>query len=135
VVGAGDRERGSALVFALAALTLVAITVVAVTAEVQSRAAGVVLEERSVRLVALSDAAMAETMAELAVKKTFAGISERGFAGGSIASTVRFAGAWEVEVTAIGRRNDWNSTLVARVNIKNAPRALRWRRTQRPDEN
>ena len=133
MVGAGNRERGSALVFALGALTLVAITVVVVAAEVQSRAAGVVLDERSVRLVALSDAAMAETMAELAAKKTFGGISERPFQGGSIASTVRSAGAWEVEVTAIGRRHDWSSTLVARVNIKNAPRVLRWKRDLKPD--
>ena len=63
MVTARPGERGSALVFAMAVLTLVALTVLAVSAEVFSRGAGVVLEERSVRLTALSDAAVAETLA------------------------------------------------------------------------
>jgi hypothetical protein len=126
-------ERGVALVFALAALTLIAITIGAVTAEIQSRGVGVILEERAVRVTALSDAAMAETLAELAENGvTFPGVTERPFEGGAISSMVRPKGAWEVEVIAVGRRNDWQATVTARVFVKNGARILWWQRTQGP---
>ena len=126
-------ERGVALVFALAALTLIAITIGAVTAEIQSRGAGVVLEERAVRVTALSDAAMAETLAELATNGvTFPGVTERPFEGGAISSLVRPKSAWEVEVIAVGRRNDWQATVTARVFVKDGARILWWQRTQGP---
>ena len=126
-------EKGTALIFALAALTLIAITIGAVTAELQSRGAGVVLEERAVRVTALSDAAMAETLAELAKNGvTFLGVTERPFEGGAISSSVRPLGAWEVEVVAIGRRNDWQAVVTARVWVKDGARVLWWQRTQGP---
>ena len=88
-----SSERGVALVFALATLTLVAITIAAVAGEVQSRGAGVVLEERAVRVIALSDAAMAESLAELAANGVaFRGVAERWFEGGTITSTIRAMG-------------------------------------------
>lgn len=132
MVTARPGERGSALVFAMAVLTLVALTVLAVSAEVFSRGAGVMLEERSVRLTALSDAAVAETLAHLAVDSAFPGIPERRIEGGSIASTVRPAGAWEVEIVATGFWDDWHSVAVVRVNVRDKPRVLRWQRTQGP---
>jgi hypothetical protein len=126
-------ERGVALVFALAALTLIAITIGAVTAEIQSRGVGVILEERAVRVTALSDAAMAETLAELVANGvTFPGVAERPFEGGAFSSLVRPKGAWEVEVIAVGRRNDWQATVTARVFVKNGARILWWQRTQGP---
>jgi len=128
-----SAERGTALVFALAALTLIAITIGAVSAEIQSRGAGVVLEERAVRVTALSDAAMAETLAELAANGvTFAGVTERRFAGGTISSQVRPKGAWEVEVIAVGRRDDWQAVVTASVFVKDGARILWWQRTQGP---
>jgi len=126
-------EQGTALIFALAALTLIAITIGAVTAELQSRGAGVILEERAVRVTALSDAAMAETLAELAAGGVaFPGVTERSFEGGAISSTVHPLGAWEVEVIAIGRRNDWQAVVTARVWVKDGARVLWWQRTQGP---
>jgi hypothetical protein len=133
VVAGRSSERGTALVFALAALTLIAITIGAVTAEIQSRGAGVVLEERMVRVTALSDAAMAETLAELATTGvTFPGVTERRFEGGTVLSLVRPKGAWEVEVVAVGRRNDWQATVTASVFVKDHVRILWWQRTQGP---
>lgn len=132
-LGSEIRQRGSALVFALAALTLVAVTVLAVTAGVRSRGAGVVMEERHVRLSALSDAAMAESLAELARNAAFTGIPERRIEGGSIASAVRPVGLYEVELEATGRRNGWRSVVIGRVDLEHGPRVLRWERTQRPD--
>jgi len=133
VVGTRNSERGVSLVFALATLTLVALTVAAVAAEISSRSAGVVLEERSVRTTALSDWAMAETLAELADKgHSFRGITERSVAGGTISSTVRPVGEWEVEVVAVGARDDWRSTITARVSLVTGPRVAWWQRTQGP---
>ena len=127
------QERGSALVFALATLTLVAITVAAVTSELQSRGAGVVIEERSVRLTALSDAAMAETLAELSDKGiAFAGVPERRFEGGTMSSSVRIISAWEVEVFAVGSRDGWSSVIRAKVSLVSGPRVVWWQRTQGP---
>ena len=126
-------ERGVALVFALATLTLVAITVAAVAAEIRSRGAGVVLEERSVRVTALVDAAMAESLAEIADKgSTFLGITERAVEGGTISSTVRAMGELEVELVAVGTRDDWQATIRARVNLTTGPRVLWWEKTQGP---
>jgi hypothetical protein len=126
-------ERGSALVFALATLTLIAITIAAVTAELQARGAGVVIEERSVRLTALSDAAMAETLAGLSAQgSSFAGVPERRVEGGTMSSSVRPIGEWEAEVIATGSRDGWVSTIRARVFLEGGPRVLWWQRTQGP---
>ena len=126
-------ERGTALVFALATLTLIAITIAAVTADLQARGAGVVIEERSVRLSALSDAAMAETLAELSVQGSgFGGIPERRVEGGAMSSSVRPIGEWEAEVVAVGSRDGWVSTIRARVFLEGGTRVLWWQRTQGP---
>ena len=126
-------ERGTALVFALATLTLVGITIAVVTTELQSRGAGVVIEERSVRLTALSDSAMAETLAELSENgSAFAGVPERRVEGGAMWSTVRPIGEWEAEVIAVGARDGWVSTIRARVFLEGGPRVLWWQRTQGP---
>ena len=127
------QEGGSALVFALATLTLIAITIAAVTAELQTRGAGVVIEERSVRLTALSDAAMAETLAELSEKGiAFAGVADRPVEGGAMSSSVRIISAWEVEVLAVGSRDGWNSVIRAKVSLVSGPRVVWWQRTQGP---
>lgn len=133
MVAARRGERGSALVFALAALTLVALTVAAVAAEIRSRSAGIVLEERSLRAVALADWAMAETLAELAADpRGFQGITERPVPGGTVASRVRPLGEWELEVTAVGARGDWQAGITARIGLQPGPRVLWWQRTQGP---
>jgi hypothetical protein len=117
----------------LATLTLVAITIAAVTSELQSRGAGVVIEERSVRLMALSDSAMAETLAELSDQGiAFAGIVERPVEGGTMSSSVRIISAWEVEVFAVGSRGGWSSVIRAKVSLQASPRVVWWQRTQGP---
>jgi type II secretory pathway component PulK len=126
-------ERGVALILALATLTVVAITVAAVASELRARSASVTVEERSVRTAALCDAAIAETLAKLAERgSTFQGISRRRFAGGLIESRVLPLGEWEVEVVAVGQRNDWQMTSHLRVLIHGAPRVVWWQRTQGP---
>ncbi len=46
---------------------------------------------------------------------------ERDIAGGTISSTVRALGEWEVELIAIGKRNDWQATVQARISLQAAP--------------
>jgi hypothetical protein len=119
----------------LATLTLIAITIAAVTAEIQTRGAGVVIEERSVRMTALSDAAMAETLAELSDKGiAYAGIPERRVEGGTMSSSVRVVSAWEVEVLAVGSRNGWSSVIRAKISLLNGPKVVWWQRTQGPQQ-
>jgi hypothetical protein len=133
---ANSSERGTALIFALATLTLVAVTIAGVTSEIQARGVGVVIEERSVRLTALSDAAMAETLAELSEQGiAFEGVPERRVEGGTMSSEVRPIGAWEVEVTAVGSRDGWISVIRARVHLQGpSPRVMWWQRTQGPTQ-
>ncbi len=133
MVGVSSTQRGSALIFALFTLTLVALTIAAVSAEIRSRQTGVVLAERAVRVAALCDAAMAESLAELDKKGTkFPGILERNIAGGTISSTVRALGEWEVELVAVGKRNDWQAMVQARVSLHGGARVIWWKRTQGP---
>ena len=135
MVNSGTRtgERGVALVFALAALTLVAISIGAVIGELQSRGAGVAIEERSVRVTALSDASVAETLAEIAEHgSAFLGISEKRFAGGYISSSVRHLGNWEAEIIAMGRDDLWQMTVRLRVTLQGGPRVVWFERTQQP---
>jgi hypothetical protein len=88
-----------------------------------------------VRTTALSDWAMAESMAELAARgHSFRGIPERAVPGGTISSTVRLLGDWDVEVVAVGAREGWQSTVVARVSLLTGPRVVWWQRTQGPQE-
>ena len=129
-----SSERGTALVFALATLTLIAVTVAGVASDLQARGAGVVIEERTVRLTALSDAAMAETLAELSEKGlAFGGVPQRRVEGGTMSSRVRPVSESEVEVTAVGSRDGWTSEIRARVVVQGPPRVIWWQRTQSPD--
>ena len=131
MVGTSTSQRGSSLIFALFTLTLVALTIAAVAAEIRSRSIGVMLAERNVRVAALCDAAMAESLAELTENGAkFRGIAERDIAGGTISSTVRSMGEWEVELIATGIRDDWQATVQAQVSIHGAPRVIWWKRTQ-----
>lgn len=133
MVNGRPAERGSALIFALAALTVVALALAAVASEVVSRVAAVRIEERSVRTIALADRAMAESLAQLARQGAgFEGLEEQEVPGGTVSSRVRAFSSTEVEVVAVGRRVDWQSTITARVNLQTGPRVLWWQRTQGP---
>ena len=57
-------------------------------------------EVRTVNLIALSDAAMAETLAHLAVDEDFEGVEERPFGEGVISSEVTALGTHTVQVVA-----------------------------------
>ena len=125
-----ERESGVALIFALVALAIVAYMVVVVAASMQPRIASHTHLERTIRLTALVDAAMATTLAELAVDRYDSGFPQRQFGEGSISSAVKQISLHEVEVVVEARSRGWRATVVARVNVRNGPRVMRWHRFQ-----
>jgi len=128
-----ERESGVALIFALVALAIVAYMVVVVAASMQPRITSHAHLERTVRLTALVDAAMATTLAELAVDRFDTGLRERELGEGVMSSTVTQVGLHEVEIVAQGSARGWRATVVARVDTANGPRVMRWHRYQSPE--
>jgi hypothetical protein len=127
------RESGVALIFALIALVIVAGMVAVVAASIQPRITSHEHLERTVRLTALVDAAMAATLAELAADRHHPGIGERYLGQGTMSSTVRQVSLHEVEVVAVGRARGWKAVVVARVDVQHGPRVIRWHRYQSAD--
>lgn len=130
----GGRERGVALIFAIVALAIVAFMVVVVAASIQPRITTHNHLERTVKLTALVDAAMAATLAELAVDPHHPGVPDTTLGDGVMSSTVTRIGLHEAEVVAVGRTRGWRSTVIARVNLEHGPRVLRWHRFQSAEE-
>jgi hypothetical protein len=127
------RESGVALIFAIVALAIVALMVVAVAAAIQPRIITHNHLERTVRLTALVDAAMATSLAELALNRHYPGFAERTLGDGIMSSTVTQVGLHEVEVVVTGRSRNWRAVVVARVDVEHGARVLRWSRFQSPD--
>ena len=128
-----QRESGVALIFAIVALAIVAFMVVIVAASIQPRITMHNHLERTIRLTALVDAAMATTLAKLAVDRFDRGVQEQAMGEGVISSVVTQISLYEVEVVAKGRARGWRSTVVARVDVENRPRVMRWHRFQSPE--
>ena len=128
-----ERESGVALIFAIMALAIVAFMVAVVAASIQPRITTHTHLERTVRLTALVDAAMATTLAELAVDRFDTGFEERALGEGVISSAVKQISLYEVEIVAQGRARGWRATVVARVDVENGPRVMRWHRYQGPE--
>jgi hypothetical protein len=131
--GGSTREAGVALILALIALTVVGGMVAVVAASIQPRITTQRHLERTVRLTAAVDAAMAATLAELALDPDDPGVDERVLGQATMSSTVRKVSLHEVEVVAVGKARGWRAVVVARVNVKDGPRVLRWHRFQSPE--
>ncbi len=84
-------------------------------------------ETRRIQLVALSDAAMAETLAELARNRRFAGVTERLFDKGTLASTVRPLGLDRYEIVTTARVTGRERRVRAEILITSSgPSLLTW---------
>jgi len=95
------RQNGYALLVALVVLLLVSIALALLAAGLQIRMRLVRQEAQILRLMALSDAALAETLASLNVDPGFDGVAEQPFGGGRISSAVRSLGDNQYEVLAV----------------------------------
>lgn len=83
-----ESESGFALVTALLAVFLLSVALALVATSLQIRMNMVRQEARSLTLTALSDAALAETLAHLAIDATYRGVAAHPFGGGTIGSEV-----------------------------------------------
>lgn len=96
-------ERGLALMMALLVLLLVALASALLATELHRQQRQVRHEAGGLELRALADAALAETLAELALDSNFGGVVEHEFARGRIASTVETLASNRWLVRAEGR--------------------------------
>lgn len=123
------RDDGFALAAVLLAILLLSIGLALVAASLQLRMRLVQREARSVTLTALSDAALAETLAELGENADFHGVPEHGLGPGRLRSEVRFLspGRYEVVATAVyaGRERKVEAEVLRPPGA--VPRVVRWR--------
>lgn len=122
-------EEGYALLTALVVLTLLAIALSLLATSLQIRMRLVRQESQALELMALSDAALAETLYNLTYDRYFHGVEEHPFGRGTIASNVEFQGPGQYRVTATasvdGRRR---AVLAEVVRTPQEARVIRWER-------
>lgn len=123
-------RRGSGHVLAISLLVLVLVgaagAAIAVTLQLETRAS--LQESRRIHLVALSDAALADALAELARSKGFQGAPERRLGRGTIASTVRTLGLDRYEIVATSTYAGWRREVWALVHTGGTrPRVMAWK--------
>jgi hypothetical protein len=122
-----------ALVIALLATFLVAVSVLLIASYLQIHTNAFHLEHRNLQLTALTDAVMAETLANLAADRHFTGVERRPYATGTITSTVKALSPNRVHITATAWYGSWTASLEAEVSTSGpAPKVIRWHRHQGP---
>lgn len=124
------RDRGFVLASVLMAILLLSIGLALVAASLQLRMGLVRREARSVTLTALSDAALAETLAELSEDAHFPGVPEHALGPGRLRSEVRLVAPHRYEVVATAVHAGRERTVEAEVlrPIGAPARVVRWRR-------
>lgn len=126
------RQSGAALVLALVALGVVAVCVLIAAAQLEGDQVAARHDLRHAVLDALSDAAFAEALAQLAADPAFVGRGPRPFGQGTIQSEVAPAGPTSRHVVASAEFQGWVATIVSEVDVSTGPRVLRAWRTVRP---
>jgi Flp pilus assembly protein TadG len=95
-----DPETGQVLVVALVAVLLLAAAFALVSGTLVSRMQRAQRAADETDLLALTDAAVAETLANLAAWPVSAGVERRSFGGGTIESTVQRGGGKSFTIVA-----------------------------------
>jgi len=129
VSAARRGESGYALLTSLLVIFLLSIALALLGGSLQLRMRLVREDGQSVILSALSDAAVAEALANLAQSASYSGSPEHGFGGGKIASEVEPLGLGIFEVTATARYA--SRTRVVEAEVLRAPGIARVRRWHR----
>jgi type II secretory pathway pseudopilin PulG len=122
-------ESGFALLTALLVIVLLSIALGLLAASLQLRMRMVRDDAESVLLSALSDAALAEALANLAQSAYYSGSPEHKFGGGLIASRVEPAGTGVFDVIATAAFA--GRTRIVQAEVLRTPgtaRVRRWRR-------
>ena len=121
------REQGFAVVLALLVLLVLTSALGVLVAALQIQAQAAQRQATTLQARALADAALAETLAELAWSPSFGGVERHQLAGGWIASRVQRSGRratvrLEVEVALLRRE------IEAEVELRRRrPRVVSWR--------
>jgi hypothetical protein len=122
-------ESGIAVLAALLVLLLVSLASALVMASLELRMRVVQQEARRVHLSALSDAAIAETVAELSRNRGYPGIPRRSFDDGWLESSVVDLGTGRRQVTARAGYGGWTETVQVEARFTpTSARILGWRR-------
>lgn len=95
-------QEGHVLVTALFVLLLVSLAVALVAASIDSAMRGVRHELRSLEVIALTDAAVAEAVGRLTINPAFGGQPDHPFGGGTLGSEVTQTGdrTWRIRAWA-----------------------------------
>jgi len=132
--GSGNAESGSALILALATIFIVTMAVLLAASMIRSRRANFDLQQRDVTLTALTDAAVAESLAGLDEDRNFSGVRARPFGRGTISSRVYFSGSTSRRLLAEAHYRGWTSTVEANIDLHGRhPVIVAWKWTKTPD--
>jgi hypothetical protein len=121
-------EHGFALLTAVFVLFLLSVVLALMAASLHLRLRLVRQETETLTLAALSDAALAEAVANLATNTSFRGQPEHPYGGGTLASRVEFVAPHRYRVTAraayAGRGREVEADVLRTPGLI---RVLRWR--------
>ena len=119
-----SRQTGHALLVAMIILLLVASALTTVAAHFGFRARLMSQEARRIHLVAMTDAAIAESLASLNQTASYVGVPEREFGGGTIGSEITSLPDSRRQILAIAQYRGWRRRVRVRVEIQTAGLAV-----------
>jgi hypothetical protein len=126
---AGRGDSGHTLIVALMAVLVLGAALALVAGSLVSRMQRLRGETRTTSLLALSDAAVARSLAEMAARPSAGGFEEMPFGGGTIESEVRHGAAGSFVIVAASRFQGTEMRVEARgVTTDLGPRVTGWRR-------
>lgn len=113
-----SRQTGHALLVAMIIVLLVASAATMVAAQFGYRAQLISQESRRIHLVAMTDATIAESLANLSQSSSYAGVPEREFGGGTIGSEITSLPDSRRQILATASYRGWERRALARVRIE-----------------
>jgi hypothetical protein len=111
------HQSGQALLVALIILLLVSSAATMVAAHFGFRARLVSQESRRIHLVAMADAAIAESLARLQQSSGYRGVVQREFGGGTIASTITSLAGNRRQILASAHYRGWDRQVKVQVRL------------------
>lgn len=128
-----SSERGSSLIVAILACALLATAVGILIQDLNDRQRLFRHEARVISLAHLGDAALAETLAELALDPDFPGLAPRPIDSGVMWSRVQPISQASILVVAEAELDGWRGLLEAEVAMgPKGPSVSRWERAVEP---
>jgi hypothetical protein len=122
-------ESGHALLLALLVLFMMAVALDLLASSLALKLRLMNQESRTLHLIALTDAELAETLAALSLDRDFPGFADHAYAGGVIGSVVTPTGVNRCVVVAQARFRGGDRAVSADVRLAaDGPHVATWRR-------